>query len=72
MNQLYSRGTKLSELPPDFRGISLAAWRKRRIDELAADPRNAKYMEQFFVKGEPKLKGQREWNKRDDYGWKSA
>lgn len=28
---IFSAGTKLSEVPPDFRGISVEEWRRRRF-----------------------------------------
>jgi len=63
--QIYSRGTKLADVPPDFRGISLLEWSQRDMREQCDAALKLK------IWGDPK---DRKWYQRavatprDNYG----
>ena len=66
--QLFSAGSHLSDVPPDFRGVPLKAWRMAQITAQAASPAAQMYWERLYVNGRPRLAGARIWTPRDSYG----
>ena len=64
LEQLYSPGTPMSEVHPDFRGMSLQLWRKLKISEQAK-----KYLAKLNP-GEAPLSKQSIATARDNYGMK--
>jgi len=66
--RLYSHGTKLADVPPDFHGISWNEWLKLREAFWKTQPQPRSW---------PPLE-ERQWFKRpvatarDAYGWKSG
>lgn len=65
LNQLFSPGTILKEVPPDFEGLPLKLYLK-----LAYEKQAQEYAVIRTTLPEPPLR--RLWTKRDDYGKKSA
>ena len=59
LSQLYSRGTKMADVDPNFRGMPFREWQCRQVQEQAKSPRVAKYWEQFLIQGKPPLAWQR-------------
>lgn len=37
LSNLFTSGSKLSEVPPDFRGIEYGVWRGLRLRQMSAD-----------------------------------
>ena len=64
LEQLYPSGTKLSEVHPNFRGMSLKNWRKLKISEQAK-----KYLAKLNPAEAP-LSKQSIATARDNYGMK--
>lgn len=64
LEQLYPPGTSLSEVNPDFRGMSFRLWRKLKITEQAD-----KYLATLNPADAP-LSKQRQATARDNYGMK--
>jgi hypothetical protein len=60
---LYSRGTKLAEVPPEARGISWREW--ERLEDAAA---RENYAKSLAVGWEPPLSRKHIWTPRDSYG----
>jgi hypothetical protein len=64
MQECFSRGTPLAEVPPEARGISLAEWQRRMYADIwqqAAEHRKT-------APPNAKLMGQKVWTPRDSYG----
>lgn len=72
LSQLFTRGSKLSDVPPDFKGMPLAEWQSKQITAMANSKEAEAFWNKFLVNGEPKLAGKRLWNKRDDYGMRGT
>ena len=64
LSQLFSRGSHLSDVPPEFRGMPLAEWQSKQITLMANSKEAAAFWDKFLVKGEPKLSAKRIWNPR--------
>lgn len=62
--QLYSHGTKLAEVSPDFRGMSWKDWQVRNVTKWAT-PWLADHA------GSDPLKNKKIAGPRDSYGWRS-
>lgn len=75
-SRLFTHGTKLSEVPPDFHGISLREWEKVKMQLIAEQGSeiSRKFLGQF-LNGVPdddaRTLGKRIATPRDNYGWKS-
>lgn len=70
--QLFSAGSHLSDVPPDFRGVPLKAWRMAQITAQAASPASQRYWERMYVNGRPRLADAKIWTPRDSYGMKGV
>lgn len=66
LDQLYSPGTPLSEVKPEFRGMSFKLWRSLKLTEQCNEQLKTADYEHA------PLKDQRGWTPRDDYGRKST
>lgn len=66
LDQLFSRGARLSDVAPDVRGIPLRKWRMLMIEKQCAE-----VMAKLDKQNAP-LSQKRIWTKRDDYGLKGA
>lgn len=65
--QLYPADTPMSEVSPDFAGMSLRTWRSLKIAEQAEAYRKTR------VGAKPeKWQGRAIWTPRDSYGMKSV
>ena len=64
---LYSRGTPLAEVLPDFRGQPLRAW---LMDEIGRQTSEA-LRNDPTPREEAWISKQKIWTKRDGYGWRS-
>lgn len=67
--RLYPRGTRLADVPPDFRGVPLRQWLEDCRE--AERQRAARWFAQHYPDGPP-LSRQRIYSPRDGYGMKSA
>ena len=66
---MFSRGSKLSDVPPDFRGMPGREWLAKR---QVADPKAvAAFWKRFQVDGKPPLVDAKIVTPRDEYGMKS-
>jgi len=65
LTQLYTRGTKLAEVDPHFRGMKYQEWLGYQISRMCSEhlARHA---------GEDPLYGRKISTPRDNYGWRSA
>ena len=64
LKDLFTRGSKLSDVPPDFRGMPYREWRRLEM---------ARQAERYRAKLDPAeapLSKQRIWTPRDGYGMK--
>jgi hypothetical protein len=64
LNDLYPTGTTLSDVAPDFRGMSLVLWQKLHLSEQAEEWRQSR------ANIESPLERKSIWTPRDDYGMK--
>lgn len=64
LTQIYSRGTKLAEVKPDFRGMPWQEWQARNVTRMAVT-----WLAQHA--GEDPLHGRKISTPRDNYGWRS-
>ena len=55
LSQLFSRGSRLSDVPPEFRGMPLAEWQSKQITFMANSKAAVAWREKMLVKGEPRL-----------------
>ena len=55
LSQLFSRGSHLSDVPPDFRGMPLAEWQSKQITLMANSKAATAWREKMLIKGEPRL-----------------
>jgi hypothetical protein len=69
LSDLYPSGTKMSEVHPDFRGMSLERWKLLKISEQANAYQKTITAEQ--KKAAP-ISAQRIWTPRDSYGMKGV
>lgn len=67
---LFSRGSKLSDVPPDYRGMPLKEWQSAMITQMANSKEAMRHWKQFEVNGEPPLAPRRITTARDEYGMK--
>jgi hypothetical protein len=76
LDWLFPDGTKLSEVPPEFRGMPQDEWRlKTTVAEIVRVrdlPETTAFWSRFFVRGEPRLAGQAISTPRDNYGMKGV
>lgn len=72
LSQLFSRGSKLSDVPPDYVGMPYAEWdaKSRTVAELykANAKAIADHWRKFEISGEPPLADRKITTPRDDYG----
>jgi len=73
LSDLFTTGSKLSEVPSDFRGIGYAKWRMLKITEQCSEIARVFFAQ--FVNGVPdeaaRTMGKRIATPRDNYGWRS-
>lgn len=73
LSDLYPAGTPMSEVHPDFRGMSLERWQMLKIQEQCTE-RYEQWLKQFFngvITEEARTMGKRIATPRDSYGWRS-
>ena len=61
---VFPKGTRMSDVPADFRGIGFRQWRAQDIAEQCSE-----YLSKLNPEDAP-LSKQRLWNPRDGYGMK--
>lgn len=64
LSALYSRGTNLSDVKPDFRGMPWREWQARNVTRMSVA-----WLAQHA--GENPLKDSGIKTARDNYGWRS-
>lgn len=77
LSQLYTTGTKLADVKPDFRGMPLAEWLQkstcRMIQAVAAERIGLEFpIEIHSRQSKKKVAEQRVYTPRDGYGMKGV
>jgi hypothetical protein len=72
LSQLFSRGTKLEEVPADFVGMPMREWQRRRLDAQSISPQAVAFWKQFYVNGEPPINKKKILTPQDTYGMKGV
>jgi len=52
---LFSCGSHLSDVPPDFRGLPMREWHAAQLSQQAASKRALAFWKQFEVDGKPPI-----------------
>jgi hypothetical protein len=68
LNDLYPRGTRLIDVPPNFEGMPVREWTRAKVFSMIRAHCDAAPK---IAPEDAPLSRQREWNPRDDYGWRS-
>ncbi len=67
--KLYPKGTRLQDVPPDFRGVPWRVWDQMQADQAVSEARDRGLVYASLADWES---GRSISTARDNYGWRSA